>query len=180
MAVCTACEHAFGISTDLVNMWLERHSTGGKLVRAGHKLQHAGNVMTPGIGWMLAGRSARAVATDKISDVQVESALACPSCGSTGTISLVQPNQVEAKSVGGTLVANFFLAMVYPMYWLYTRRKMLASVGVDTSPAAGHGRPRRSPSTWHSCPTPSRSRAPPARSTNSPAPTPTWSRQPPS
>ena len=47
------------------------------------KLAHAGRVLTPGIGWMLAGRSKRALAEAKADRQRVIDNASCPSCGST-------------------------------------------------------------------------------------------------
>lgn len=147
---CTVCGHVWVTQSDLLNRWLDHNSVGGKVSRAGRKVQHAGNVMTPGIGWMLSGRSAQRINAEAMSEHAVEQALTCPNCGSSttgilratsaaggGVSSTDEADEERRAKFGASALGSFLLHYLYHWHWMSDRRRTLRSLGVDTDPVAG-------------------------------------------
>lgn len=83
---CTNCGHQWRVPPDIANALAELQSIGGRLQRWGKKTQHVGNVMTPGLGTLLAGRSNRQVATQRDFDMAIKSEFRCQQCGSSAVL----------------------------------------------------------------------------------------------
>jgi len=88
---CTNCGHQWFVPADIANALAELQSVSGRLQRWGKKTQHVGNVMTPGLGTLLAGRSSRQVATQRDFDMAIKAEFRCQHCGSSAVLISSEP-----------------------------------------------------------------------------------------
>ena len=95
---CTSCGHQWFVPADIANALAELQSVSGRLQRWGKKTQHVGNVMTPGLGTLLAGRSSRQVATQRDFDTAIKAEFRCQHCGSSAVLISSEPASPTEKA----------------------------------------------------------------------------------
>ncbi len=83
LARCPRCSHQWFVPGEVVNALADLQSVSGKLARWGQKTQHVGNVLTPGLGTMLSGRSGRKVESQRDFDRAIRGEFRCAACGSS-------------------------------------------------------------------------------------------------